>query len=101
VAYGDSTWSCERSFRSDVVGRAASSSSGPGCFSSLSLDQPSLDQPAEAGSSFLGSNSGEVSIAYVSIEYVLLYVSIAYVLLRTRDGDSILFSASRARPYLF
>jgi len=33
VATGDSTWSCKRSFRSDAAGRAAPSSSEPGCFS--------------------------------------------------------------------
>jgi len=41
VATGDSTWSCECSFRSDAVGRAAPSSSDPGAFFSLSLDQVS------------------------------------------------------------
>jgi len=35
----DSTCSWERSFRDDMVRRAAPSSSDPGCFSSLSLDQ--------------------------------------------------------------
>ena len=34
-----STWSCERSFRANALGRAAPSSSDPGDFSSLSVDQ--------------------------------------------------------------
>ena len=59
VVTGCSTWSCESSFRSDAVGRAASSSSGPGYFPSLSLDQ--LSHVRYRGQGDTGHNQRQVT----------------------------------------